>query len=101
VTLDELTHLAEQLLVTELHLSVSTLRAGAGEALANVDDDVFLLAVRFLAGERVTAPAPVRPPAPVLPPEEIARRQQLLDEIEHEDDEVLGPVDIGDGVSLF
>jgi hypothetical protein len=76
VTIDELIDLCEGLL-DEAGFNLTVLRSGVG-ILEGLSDEQFLLATRFVAGER--------------PP------QAQIEELDEETP--TGPVDIGDGVIL-
>lgn len=114
MTVDELVLLTEALLTEAGVEGPSTFRSGQ-ELLTGLDDDTFLLAVRFVAGERAevgAGPAPAARPKRQLrelTPEEVAERDRMLALVEHEDEVPPRPqrvygdapakaVDIGDGV---
>ena len=102
MSLDELTDLCEALF-SELKVDSSSFRKGTAK-LSGLSDEQFLLAVRFVAGERVetpfSQPAPRRSRERVtLDPDEAAERLAKLEELDEETPS--GPVDIGDGVSLL
>ena len=107
MTLDELTDLCRALLEEAGVGSPAAFRALGGGLLTTFTDDEFLLAVRFVSGERVLngpAERPTIEPAPrrersvgvPLTPELLAE----LDAIEHEDEVPAKQVDLGDGVFL-
>lgn len=114
MTLEELTHLCEQLMEGS-GFSMASLRSDE-PVLEWMDDSDFLLAIRFAAGERVEISAPHNTPRGVGRPP--ARGVPMTDEqwaaIEHEDEldgarfapdvrgvgDVARAVDLGDGVTL-
>lgn len=93
MTVDELIALTESLLAGQ---TVESIRSG--DSQPQVDDDQFVLLVRFLAGERpAPAAAPVRTPQRYQP-------VPIPDHLEHEDE--VGPVNLDDleefqGVTLL
>lgn len=111
MTVDELIDLTDALL-EEAGFDLATLRGG-NSALDGLNDQQFLLAVRFASGERPVAPvtggrimedellrsAP-RPPRKLIPldEDEAVRRLQELEELDEETP--VGPIDLGDGVTL-
>ena len=114
MTVDELIDLAEGLL-EEIDFSTDSLRSGHAK-LQTLSDEQFLLAVRFVAGERPTASERRRTGAEEYLDDRVRgpRRERKLvslsedewadrlAEIEELDEETpyTGPVDIGDGVTL-
>jgi hypothetical protein len=114
VTVDELIELTEGLLHST-GLDLKQLRDHGAPAMADdLTDEQFLLAVRFLAGERPTASERRRTGAEqylddrvrgprrelrVLDDDEYAERLARLEELD-EETPYMGPVDIGDGVTL-
>lgn len=105
MTLDELTQLTEALTA---ELDLSALRAGKGP---NLDDQGYVLLVRFLGGERAEVPAPA--PTPVtafsgaqsarrerepISEEEAARRLAAIEALERE--APAKATNLGDGVIL-
>ena len=109
MTVDELIDLCDALLV-DAGVTLEGLRKDSGELLSGLDDEQFLLAIRFVAGERPTASERRRTGAerylddrerrvtsPMLGEDEAAERLAKLEELE---EETFGPVDIGDGVTL-
>lgn len=114
MTLDELTSLTEALL-EEAGFTLASLRNG-GEALSGLSDEQFLLATRFVAGERVEISGPRTTPQAVR--RSLGRGVEMTDAqwaaIEHEDEldgamfapdvrgvgDVARKVDLGDGVTL-
>jgi len=115
MTVDELTDLCEALL-TEADFTLSSLRNGE-QTLINLTDSEFLLATRFVSGERVLngpAERPTIEPVPrrerqgvTLTPEKLAALAELDDEDDAEyelvaavDDQVARQKDLGDGVFL-
>lgn len=105
MTLDELTQLTEAL---THDYSIQNLRAG-GFPPDDISDEDYVLLIRFLGGERVTAPPAPEPfptPAPrerrprrELSPEEQQDRLLELDELERREAPARA-VDLGDGVIL-
>lgn len=102
MTVDELVGLTEALL-SATGLDLKQLRdLGAPAVADDLTDEEFLLAVRFLAGERPTGGAPEQPrPRRQLVPlneDELAERLAKFEELD--EDTPAGPIDIGDGVTL-
>lgn len=105
MTVDELIELTQALL-DEAGFHLGALRDGT-EALTGLTNEQFLLAVRFVAGERPIR-APHEPPLGPLPrrernlvsldEDELAERLARLEELD--EDTPSGPIDIGDGVTL-
>jgi len=115
MTVDELIELCDALLV-DAGATIEGLRKDSGELLAGLDDQQFLLAVRFIAGERPLytqgvelAAAPPRRERKLVPldEDEAARRLAELEALDEttpgmgpQEAPYTGPVDIGDGVTL-
>lgn len=114
MTVDELIDLT-QVLLDEAGFHLGALRdQGQGAMLAGLTDEQFLLAVRFVAGERpVQFGGPLHPiredgdivgrrreRTPVSD-DEWARRLAELEELDEETPPPAGPVDLGDGVTLL
>jgi len=116
MTVDELTDLCDGLFEQLGILSPAAFRSGT-ELLDVLSDATFLLAVRFVSGERVPngpAERPTIEPVPrrerqgvTLTPEKLAALAELDDEDDAEyelvaavDDQVARQKDLGDGVFL-
>lgn len=108
MTLEELHDLTTALL-NDAGVSIEGLRRDSGELLAGLNNEQFLLAIRFLAGEEVSydavqlvnpEPEPRRRREPVeITEDEMAERLAKLEELDEETP--AGPVDIGDGITLL
>jgi hypothetical protein len=107
MTQDELVELTEALL-EQVGFTLATLRYGE-VALEGLSDEQFLLATRFVAGERPKPTIPIPSPVNVpqerrtrgveLSEDEMARRLAAVEELEEETPH--GLTDIGDGVEIY